>query len=75
MRRLPVAVDRRRLAVSGDAVVGERDVHDVRVVGGLARDDERLGELQANDPGLDVHAAEPTRRGVEIDTTYATTSA
>ena len=56
-----VAVDRRRLAVPGDAVVRDRDLDDVGVVGRLARDDERLGELQADDPGLDVHAGEPTR--------------
>ncbi len=44
--RLAVALDRRCLAVAGHAVVGHRDVDDVRVVGRLARDDERLGEVQ-----------------------------
>ena len=55
LRRLVVALDRRPLAVPGHALVRERDVHDVRVVGGLARDDERLCELQSDDPGFDLH--------------------
>ena len=55
LRRLAVALDRRRLAESGHALVGQRDVDDVRVVGRLARDDERLRELQAHDPSLDLH--------------------
>ncbi len=55
-RRLVVAVDRRSLPVAGGAVVRNGDVEHVSVIGRLARDDEGLGELQADDPGLDLHA-------------------
>jgi hypothetical protein len=55
LRRLPVALDRCRLAVSCDALVGQGDVDDVRVIGRLARDDEHLGELESHDAGLDLH--------------------
>ena len=56
LRRLVVALDRRRLAVAGHALVRQRDVHDVGVVRRLPRDDERLRELQPDDPGFDLHA-------------------
>ena len=66
--RLVVAVDRRRLAVARDAVVRQRDVDDVRVVRRLARDDERLRQLQPDDPCLDLHLASLAGRR-EIETT------
>ena len=62
-RRLAVAVDRRRLAVAGHALVRQRDMDDVRIVGCLARDDERLRELQTDDPCLDLHALEASCPG------------
>ena len=55
-RRLVVALDRRSLAVTRHALVRQGDLDDVGVVRRLARDDERLGELQADDPGGDLHA-------------------
>ena len=54
-RRLVVALDRRSLAVTRHALVRQGDLDDVGVVRSLARDDERLGELQADDPGGDLH--------------------
>ena len=47
---------RGRLSVSGDARVSNRDVDDVCMVGRFSGDDERLRQLQADAPGLDLHA-------------------
>jgi hypothetical protein len=55
--RLVVTLDGGRLAVAGDAVVRHGHVHDVRVVGRLARDDERLRELQPDDSRFELHEA------------------
>ena len=75
-RGLVVALDRRALAVSRHALVGQSDVDDVREVRRLPRDDEGLSELQPDDPSLDVHAVSLVGGyGAEIETTYATTSA
>ena len=73
-RRLVVALDRRSLAVTRHALVRQGDLDDVGVVRSLARDDERLGELQADDPGGDLHPG-TYWDGVAMETTYATTSA
>ena len=54
-RRLAVPLDRRRLSEAGHALVRQGDVDDVREVGRLPRDDERLRELQTDDSGLDLH--------------------
>ena len=59
---LVVALDRRTLAAAGHALVAQRHLHDVRVVGRLARDDERLGQLQPDDARLDLHAGRLRRR-------------
>src|SRR5439155_5938178 len=53
--RLLVALDRGRLAVTGDALVRELDEHDLRLVRGAARDDERLRHPQRHDPGVELH--------------------
>ncbi len=53
--RLVVALDRRGLAMAGDPVMRDRDVDDVRNIGGLARDDERLGKTKLDDPRTDLH--------------------
>jgi hypothetical protein len=53
--RLVVALDRRRLAMSLDALVSDRHMDDVRIVGRLAGDDERLRELQPDDPCVNLH--------------------
>ena len=55
LRALAVAVDRSALAVPLDAVVPDRDLDDVGVVGGLAGDDEGLGQLQPDDARFDLH--------------------
>ena len=55
LRRLVVALDRRALAVAGDALVRDRHLYDVGVVRRLPRDDERLRERQPDDPGFDLH--------------------
>src|SRR5579872_2581600 len=57
LRRLVVALDRRRLAVSGDPVVRDVDLHDLRLVRRLARDRERLREAQRHDPGAQIHGS------------------
>ncbi len=59
---LAISLDRSAFAVACHAVVPQRDLQDVRVVGGLARDDEGLGELQPDDAGLDLHARSLRRR-------------
>jgi hypothetical protein len=55
LRGLAVALDRGCLPVAGRALVAHCDVDDVGVIGCVPRDDEGLGELQADDPGLDLH--------------------
>src|SRR5262249_491465 len=57
LHRLLVALDRRSLAVAGDAFVGDRDMHDIREVGGLPGDGERLRQLEADDRSRDLHGA------------------
>ena len=72
LRRLAVALDGRRLSAAHLPVVTDRHVDDVGPVLGLTADDERLGELEADDLGAHVHASEPT---VASEATYAATSA
>ena len=72
---LPVALDRRRLAPSLDPVVRDRDVDDVRPVLRLAADDERLGEVQADDLGAHLHRPDERSRYSGSEATYAATSA
>ena len=62
LRGLPVALDRRPLAPSDLAAVANLDVDDVGPVGRLARDDERLGETEADDGRFDQHAERLLRR-------------
>ena len=45
-----------RLAEAGDAGVAQLDDDDVLGVAGAARDDERLGQLERDDPRGDVHS-------------------
>ena len=52
-----VALHRRRLSVPGHTVVRDRHMNDVGVVGRIARDHERLGEMETHDAGLDLHRA------------------
>ena len=54
--RLVVALDRRRLAEPGDALVPDLDLDDLGGVLRPARDRERLGELEGDDPGGQLHA-------------------
>jgi hypothetical protein len=54
-RRLAVVLDGRRLAAADEVAVPELDLDDVNRVPGLARDAERLGELERHLPGGDVH--------------------
>ena len=72
---LPVALDRRRLAPSLDPVVRDGDVDDVRPVLRLAADDERLGEVQADDLGAHLHRPDERSRYSGREATYAATSA
>src|SRR5581483_10707911 len=67
--RLPVALDRSRLAVAGDPTVADLDLDDLRDVLRSARDRERLGELEGDDPGGDLHGRtlRPGRRRVAGD--------
>ena len=58
-RRLVVALDRRRLAESGAAVVLDLDLDDVGLVVRLARDRERLGETKRRDAGAHLHPGNP----------------
>ena len=53
--RLAVALDRRALAEAADSVVPELDLDDVLLVTRLARDHERLGQAQGDDPGCQLH--------------------
>ena len=57
LRRLAVARDRRRLAEAGHAGVPQLDDERLGRVARLARDDERLGELERHDPRRDLHRA------------------
>ena len=52
---LLVALDRRRLAEAGHAVVLDLDEDDLGGVLRAAGDDERLGELERRDPGGQLH--------------------
>ena len=62
--------------MSRHSLVAERDVDDISEVGRFTRDDERVCKLEANDFGGNLHGLNLTaRHGIEIDTTYATTSA
>ncbi len=54
-RRLVVALDRSALAEAARPFVAQLDDDDVRGVGRVARDRERLGELERDDPGRDLH--------------------
>ena len=60
LRRLVVPRDRRRLTEAGDA--GMTQLNDERLcrVARLARDDERLRELERHDPRRDLHGGEAT---------------
>jgi hypothetical protein len=67
---LPVALDGSRFADPCHAFVPYRDVQDIRMVRRLARDNERLGELQADGACLDLHDVNLSgRHGAEIETT------
>src|SRR5581483_97549 len=54
-RGLAVPLDRRRLAEAGDARMAQLDDQRLRRVGRSAGDDERLRELELDDPGGDLH--------------------
>jgi hypothetical protein len=54
---LVVSVDRRRFAVPGVLAVAQLDLDDLRNVLRGARDRERLGEVEAGDPGGDLDRA------------------
>jgi hypothetical protein len=56
LSRLVVGVDRRRLAEAGHAFVLKLDLDHVRGVLRPACDRERLGQLQGDDPGAQLHA-------------------
>ena len=58
-RRLVVAVDRRRLPVPRQALVGDRDVHHIGEVGRFARDDEGFRKPETDDLGVDLHRSQP----------------
>src|SRR5262249_32493742 len=65
-----VPPDRRSLPESGDSVVANLDVHDLRLVLRAARDRERLREPKRDDPGADFHAGytsdpAPVAQGIE----------
>jgi hypothetical protein len=62
LRRLAVAVDRRRLAPPHLAVALDRDVDDLGDVLRAARDGEDLRERQCDDLARDPHAGTLTRR-------------
>ena len=64
---LVVALDRRRLSVARHAFVPHGHVDDVRVVRGLACDDEGLRQLQADDPSVDLHARSLDARRRAVD--------
>ena len=68
---LVVALDRRTLAEAGDAVVAELDLDDVVLVARLARDHERLGELQGGDPGGQLHRRNPIGTIADVFTAIA----
>jgi hypothetical protein len=55
-RGLVIALDRSTLAEPGLASVAHLDEHRLRVVGGVAGDDERLGQLHRRGSGFKVHA-------------------
>ena len=59
---LVVACDRGALAEAVVPLVAQRHLHDVGVVDRLARDGERLGELEPDDPCLDLHRRRLRRR-------------
>ena len=63
LRRLVVPVDRRRLAVPAHAAVHQLDLDDVLGVARAARNDERLRELEGDDPCRDLHEVGGYRRG------------
>jgi hypothetical protein len=68
--RLPVTVDRRRLAEAGDAVVLDLDEDDLGGVLRAAGYDERLGQLERRDPGRELHKSRPyLPRNIEIEAT------
>jgi hypothetical protein len=58
---LLVALDRRRLAAAGAALVRELDLDDLGLVARLARDHERLGEPESDRARVQVHAGNPNR--------------
>ena len=60
--RLVVALDRGGLAPADVAAVAQLDLDDVLPVARLARDHERLGQVQPDDGGLDLHRGQPTSR-------------
>ena len=68
LRRFAVALDRRCLASSDPAIVGELDLDDVGNVLRLARDHERFGELQPDDVSAHIHAANVSRAAVPAGT-------
>ena len=57
--RFLIAVDGRPFPKTGDLPVTDLDLHHLRNVGGLARDDEGLGELEPSDASGDVHSRNP----------------
>ena len=65
LARLVVALDRRPLAEAGDAVVAQLDLDDVVLVARLARDHERFGEAQGDDPGGQLHRRNPNGTGLQ----------
>ena len=69
---LVVPLDRRPLAEAGERSVPQLDLNDVVLVARLARDHERLGELQGDDPGGQLHAATLTLRSCNGSLHHAT---
>ena len=67
--RLRVAVDRRRLAEAGRAVVAQLHLEHVVLVRRLAGDHERLGEPQRDDPGGQLHGGNPN--AAELQSSFA----
>src|SRR5512133_2642425 len=59
--RLAVVVDGRGLTESRHVTVTDLDLCDVLRVGRTARDDERLGELQRDDSGAQLHRGYTSR--------------